>query len=245
MSTRSYFPVEHVIVLMLENRSYDHMLGYLPSGHGLAGDEFNLVDPSDPTSEKVHVSNTAGYISVDPAHDFVSVEKQLYGKAGQVVDPAPMNGFVAVHIEQEKGDVELGKKIMECFDPGKIPALTTLAQEFCVCDRWFSAVPGPTWLNRFFVHAATCDGMIVDSANHKSGWKKVQTSPLRFYTPWGTRSGHPGFTIFGKRAGGFNYLRAFLPASHHQDPVQSSQRSDGQRQGSEHVREESLAKYAP
>jgi phospholipase C len=60
MRTSNHFPIEHVIVLMLENRSYDHMLGYLPNDRGLAGDEFNLVDPSDPTSERVRVSNRAG-----------------------------------------------------------------------------------------------------------------------------------------------------------------------------------------
>ena len=80
MNTTDRFPIEHVIVLMLENRSFDHMLGYLPNGHGLSGDEYNLVDPSDPTSERVHVSNTADYISaINPAHDFVSIEKQFYG----------------------------------------------------------------------------------------------------------------------------------------------------------------------
>ena len=47
MSTRNRFPIEHVIVLMLENRSYDHMLGYLPNDHGLAGDEFNLVEQAE------------------------------------------------------------------------------------------------------------------------------------------------------------------------------------------------------
>jgi phospholipase C len=174
MSTPNHFPIEHVIVLMLENRSYDHMLGYLPNGHGLVGDEFNRIDPSDPTSERVPVSSTAGYITaVDPAHDFVSVEKQLFGEAGQLLNPAPMNGFVADYIEQAKGDVEIGKTIMACFDPAKIPALTTLAQEFCVCDRWFSAVPGPTWLNRFYAHAATCDGMIVDTAEHNYKMKTI------------------------------------------------------------------------
>jgi phospholipase C len=174
MNSHNRSPIEHVIVLMLENRSYDHLLGYLPNGQGLTGDEFNLVDPSVPTSQRVLVSNRSGYITtVDPAHDFVSVEKQLFGLMGQVVNPAPMNGFVAVHIEKSKGDVEMGKKIMECFDPVKIPALTTLAQEFCLCDRWFSAVPGPTWLNRFFVHSATCDGMIVDSARHNYKMKTI------------------------------------------------------------------------
>ena len=174
MSTPNRFPIEHVIVLMLENRSYDHMLGYLPNGHGLAGDEFNLIDPSEPTSERVGVSSSSGYITaLDPAHDFVSVEKQLFGETGQVVNPAPMNGFVADYIEQAKGDVEIGKTIMECFDPVKLPALTTLAQEFCVCDRWFSAVPGPTWLNRFYAHSATCDGMIVDTADHNYKMKTI------------------------------------------------------------------------
>ena len=163
MSTPNHTLIEHVIVLMLENRSYDHMLGYLPNGHGLKGDEFNLVDPSDPASERVLVSNKADYISANPGHDFESVEIQLYGQAGAIVDPAPMNGFVTAHIEEEKGNVELGKKIMECFDPERLPALTTLAREFCVCDRWFSAVPGPTWLNRFFAHSATSDGMIIDT----------------------------------------------------------------------------------
>ncbi len=174
MNTIQSFPIEHVIVLMLENRSYDHMLGYLPNGHGLAGDEFNLVDPSDPTSERVRVSSTSGYITaVNPGHEYVDVEKQMFGLSGQEIEPAPMNGFVASYIEQAKGDVEAGKKIMECFDPAKIPAITTLAQEFCVCDRWFSAVPGPTWLNRFFAHAATCDGMITDTTKHNYKMKTI------------------------------------------------------------------------
>src|SRR5512135_3531524 len=106
MSTPNRFPIEHVIVLMLENRSYDHMLGYLPNGRGLTGDESNLVVPSDATSERVRVSNRSGYItSVDPAHDFVSVEKEMFGPSRHVVNPAPMNGFVAVQIEQAQGDV--------------------------------------------------------------------------------------------------------------------------------------------
>ena len=167
-------PIEHMIVLMLENRSYDHMLGYLPNGRGLTGSEYNLIDPADPASEKVYVSNDAGYIAtVDPAHDFAGVEKQLFGEQAHIVQPAPMNGFVKVHIETAKGDVEIGKTIMQCFDPAKLPALSTLAQEFCLCDRWFSSVPGPTWLNRFYAHAATCDGMIVDTARHGYKMKTI------------------------------------------------------------------------
>jgi hypothetical protein len=112
------------------------MLGYLPNGHGLTGEEYNLVNPADSKSEKVYVSNRSGYITAtNPSHDVVSVERQEYGEFGQIVHPAPMNGFVMVQIETAKGDMEEGKKIMECFDPVKIPALTTLAREFVLCDH--------------------------------------------------------------------------------------------------------------
>ena len=47
---------------------------------------------------------------------------------------------------------------MKCFAPPRLGALATLAREFAVCDHWFSSVPGPTWPNRFFLHAATSMG---------------------------------------------------------------------------------------
>jgi phospholipase C len=43
-------PIEHVVVLMLENRSFDHLFGFRPGVEGLKGDEFNLLDPSRPES---------------------------------------------------------------------------------------------------------------------------------------------------------------------------------------------------
>jgi phospholipase C len=167
-------PIKHIVVLMLENRSYDHMLGYLKQGTPLTGNEYNLVDPANPESEKVYVSNASGYVTLpNPAHDVASVEKQEYGDFGKIVSPAPMNGFVKVQIETAKGDMELGKKIMQCFDPDKIPSLTTLAREFVLCDHWHSSVPGPTWLNRFFAHAATSDGVSFDDAKHLFKMKTI------------------------------------------------------------------------
>lgn len=168
------FPIEHLVVLMLENRSYDHMLGYFEKGTPLTGKEFNLVDLSDPNSEKVYVSPTSGYVTQpNPLHDVVSVEKQEYGEVGHIVSPAPMNGFVEVQIENSQGDAVVGKNIMQCFDPAKIPAITTLAREFVLCDHWHASVPGPTWLNRFFAHAATCDGVSRDDATHAYDMKTI------------------------------------------------------------------------
>lgn len=168
------YPIEHLIVLMLENRSYDHMLGYLDHGSPLTGNEYNLVNPADPSSEKVYVSNTSGYVTQpNPAHDVVSVEKQEYGDVNKIVSPAPMNGFVKVQIETAKGNVDVGKNIMQCFDPSRIPAITTLARQFVLCDHWHASVPGPTWLNRFYAHAATSDGVSRDDATHLYNMKTI------------------------------------------------------------------------
>jgi phospholipase C len=48
---------------------------------------------------------------------------------------------------------------MTAFTPDQVPVLTQLAREFAVCDRWFSSLPGPTWPNRFFAHAASSGGL--------------------------------------------------------------------------------------
>ncbi len=173
MNNKKY-PIEHLIVLMLENRSYDHMLGYLDAGTSLAGKEFNLVDSLDPNSEKVFVSNTSGYITQpNPLHDVISVEKQEFGQPGKVVSPAPMNGFVKVQIENAQGNLETGKNIMQSFDPALVPAISTLAREFVLCDHWHASVPGPTWMNRFFAHAATSDGVSRDDATHEYNMKTI------------------------------------------------------------------------
>jgi phospholipase C len=204
-------PIEHIVVLMMENRSYDHMLGYLPYGHGLTGKEYNLVDPADATSEKVYVSNRSGYVTAtNPAHDVVSIEKQVYGGLGQIIDPAPMNGFVKVQIETAKGNVEEGKKIMECFDPVKIPALTTLAREFVLCDHWHSSVPGPTWLNRFFVHSATSDGVSFDDARHLYKMKTIFDALFENGFTWNVYYGDiPQCVILQHRGDALGHFKRF------------------------------------
>ena len=68
---------------MMENRSFDHMLGHLkflnPEVEGLTGKETNPVEPSDSTSEQVKVSFDAPYlISMDPGHSFQASIYQHY-----------------------------------------------------------------------------------------------------------------------------------------------------------------------
>src|SRR5450631_4367090 len=48
---------------------------------------------------------------------------------------------------------------MKCYNSSQLSVLTVLVREFVVCDNWFSSIPGPTWPNRYFVHAASSAGL--------------------------------------------------------------------------------------
>lgn len=165
--------VEHVVVLMLENRSFDHVLGYLdhpsPDYERLsATDTFsNLENPADPTSPRwMATADGRAYSPVDPDHSHAAVMLQL-GLSGR--NAAPNSGFVHSYlqkaglarvIEARKVPFELGSVVMRCLSETETPALSRLAREFAVCTRWFSSVPGETWPNRNFVHAATSDNTV-------------------------------------------------------------------------------------
>jgi phospholipase C len=152
---------QHVVVIAFENRSFDHMLGFCPPGGVLTGQEFNLVDPANPNSERVPVTRLAGAItSVDPNHTLDAVNEQVFGVSVGQPDPAPMNGFVSSYVKNVGGDVTQGKAIMDCHTPESVPVLAGLAKNYRVCTRWFSSVPGQTWPNRFYMHAATSRGLV-------------------------------------------------------------------------------------
>jgi phospholipase C len=158
--------IKHVFVVMLENRSFDHMLGLSNiqgidaiSGQPTAIDGLpaNYNWNVDVHGNKVPVTSPADYaMPHDPGHEFEDVKEQLCGVKGNY--PASNNsGFVTNYSETHHFDNPA--EIMKCYAPGQLPVLTTLAKEFAVCDHWYSAMPGPTWPNRFFVHAASSGGL--------------------------------------------------------------------------------------
>ena len=162
--------IEHVFVLMLENRAFDHLLGF--SGitgqdaanggsteiNGLTGSEANTFN-----GRAYSVSRGADDVMpVDPEHEFTNVLEQLCGPgatypAGGAYPTINNTGFVASYVASG-GAADPGE-VMKCFAPGQLPVLTALAQEFAVCDNWYASMPGPTWPNRMFVHAASSGGL--------------------------------------------------------------------------------------
>jgi phospholipase C len=161
---------------MLENRSFDQMLGFsgikgmdAESGKptvidGLTGQETN---PS-PSGGTVGVSHPAKFVlPADPGHEFTNVQQQLCGMNGKFSTSTPTPGNLDPKVNGSGYVLDFAAKypaedfgnVMRCFEPEQLPVLTQLAQEFVVCDRWFSSMPGPTWPNRFFLHAATAGGL--------------------------------------------------------------------------------------
>lgn len=173
----SFGKIEHVVVLMLENRSFDHLVGFMTANNpnivGLTGSETNYKDPNNFLSPQTVGAATSFAMPFDPGHEFMDVQLQLYGPKNlpsfdlpptpnSPADPAPMNGFLCSAIyatQQQKVDEKDALRIMECFQPGQVTVLSALIREFTLFNFWHSSLPGPTWPNRFFVHAATSGGL--------------------------------------------------------------------------------------
>lgn len=167
--------IEHVFVLMLENRSFDHMLGFSrlegtdavtgePTAvEGLTGSESNRL----PSGEEVAVSAGADFsLTIDPGHEFDDVLEQLCGAGATYPDsagrypPITNSGFasrLATQVAKTGGGD--ASTVMRAFRPDQLPVMHELAREFAVCDHWFASLPGPTWPNRCFVHAGSSGGL--------------------------------------------------------------------------------------
>jgi phospholipase C len=155
-------PISHLVVLMLENRSFDHMLGFLKRDNsainGLTGNESNPAALE--TRPDVTVSDDAGDVTdldPDPGHDYFGVATQIFGSI-DTSQPAEMSGFIRDYASVPGSNPIHAERIMRCFKRQTLPILSTLALEYGICDRWFSSVPGSTIPNRMFVHGASSAG---------------------------------------------------------------------------------------
>ena len=168
--------VQHIVVLMLENRSFDHMLGYLysaegnvtPAGQafeGLTGSESNPDANGNPvTVFKIEPTTPNAYYMPggDPGEGYMATNSQLFGRNTAAAGPAapPMQGFVKDFAytlgwqSREHGWKILpgttASDIMGCYTPEALPVLSALAKGYAICDRWFSSAPTETLPNRAF-----------------------------------------------------------------------------------------------
>jgi len=133
--------IDHIVVLTMENRSFDHILGYLRLNgrtdvDGLTGTESNSFEGvSHPVTRL-----TDTFFSPDPPHGYEPVHR--------AIDSGAMDGFVRSWAEQH-GRAAAGQ-IMGYHTAATVPEYDALAVDFAIGHRWFAPHPGPTFPNRYY-----------------------------------------------------------------------------------------------
>jgi phospholipase C len=178
--------VKHLVVLMLENRSFDHMLGYLRSDDGFDGLQAapsnKDTSGNDVAAHRIAVDdpNAYWYPLCKPGEGFTATNEQLFGTALAPAEiPAMPSGFVTQFEAELAAPMEpplegaTATSIMGMYSPELLPILSALARNYAVCDRWFASAPTMTMPNRAFALAGTCLGRLKDSGY----------TPMAFQTP--------------------------------------------------------------
>jgi phospholipase C len=218
--------IDHIVVVMMENRSFDHMLGFLTLPEALGGRGRSDVDGLKGTEWNYDSKGNRQYIfpfegsapapgvdpglfGYDPGHGLPDQKIQRGGWNFTIPGPklppgepsppevfyvGPMGGFVIAYEQQlrnlynasQLGDVSRGYG----SQPGHIMGYHTkdgvwmydfLAANYCICDRWYAAVPTDTWPNRF----VSLTGQLAPLPQHDphAGLPQTNTPAGQDFTP--------------------------------------------------------------
>jgi phospholipase C len=153
--------IRHIVVLMMENHSYDNYLGMLAG----RGDGFRLGPDGQPTAE-------------NPAADGTMVRAHRLPGTTQA-DGVPCQSWYASHLQWNEGKMDgfitATQEVKPDADPVSgigywteedLPFYYGLARTFPLADRWFSSCLGPTFPNRRFLISGTAHGLIDDLPFH-------------------------------------------------------------------------------
>jgi phospholipase C len=133
--------IEHIVVVTMENRSFDHFLGWLPNADGKQAG-LTFVDTNGVAHPTYSLSGDfTGCPHPSPDHS--------YGGGRVEYDNGLMDGF----LRAGSNDVySIGY-----YGEADIPFYAALARNYTACDRYFASILGPTFPNRLFLHAAQTD----------------------------------------------------------------------------------------
>jgi len=148
--------IEHVVILIQENRSFDHYFGSYPGVRGFSDQSmaFQQPDPANTSGSPVGVllpfhldtSKTNAACTHDITHDWVPQHQSWNNGA--------MDGFVSSRIPIDSNDAVLS---MGYYNRADLPYYYGLADAFTICDNYFCSVMGPTDPNRLYTMAASLD----------------------------------------------------------------------------------------
>jgi phospholipase C len=132
--------IDHIVVVMMENRSFDHFLGWLPNANGRqAGLQY--MDSHGVSHPTYHLKDFIGCAHPDPDHSYP-------GGRGEY-NNGKMDGWLRTTTND---DFTIGY-----YTDAELPFLSNLACNFTTLDHFFCSILGPTFPNRVFSHAAQTD----------------------------------------------------------------------------------------
>ncbi|MHB8221028.1 MAG: alkaline phosphatase family protein [Acidimicrobiales bacterium] len=156
--------IEHILVLMMENHSYDNHLGMLGRGSGQTprGDGFTIGGNGLPTASNPYADGSVQHAFHMPTDCQVAAKpSQAWLASHEQYDTGTCRGFVT----SPSGPVAMGY-----WDQEDLPFYYSLASSFPVADRWFCSLLGQTTPNRRYLIAGTSVGMVDDIAlEHSTG----------------------------------------------------------------------------
>lgn len=144
--------IKTIVLLMFENRSFDHLLGHL-SYDGINNEVDGLQSPlsqyanpykGDPYPPFRIKSNTA--MATDLPHELEQIAKQLNKSSSN--GQYQMDGFVKVYLDETGSTPSNKMDPMGFYGADQVPISSFLASTYTVCDRWFAALPTSTQPNR-------------------------------------------------------------------------------------------------
>jgi len=156
--------IDTVVAVIMENRSFDHLLGWMSlAEYGGRQDIEGLKGGVDPASRELVDPSYDNYalghrwrpfvvdrdipLITDVPHGRASVATQL--DYSQVIGGFTMAGFARAYFDANQGNRGSRPEALMMFPPPLVPTTSFLAQNFCVCDRWFTPIPTDTQPNRF------------------------------------------------------------------------------------------------
>jgi len=174
--------IDHIVVVTMENRSFDHFLGWLPGADGLQSAKRRFPTAHGEMVGNSHLTETMGCAHPDPDHSYEGGRFQLDG--GRLDNFARGNN----------DDFAVGY-----YTAADRPFMSRLALNYTTCDRYFCGIMAETYPNRFYTHSGRTDRLhnttaismlptIWDRLNHSGGpTGRYYFSDIPFLALWGTK----------------------------------------------------------
>ena len=159
--------IDHIVVVMMENRSFDHLLGWVPGADGRQAG-LTFVDGHGVRHPTHHMTGFDSCGFADPGHSYEAGRVEYNGGA--------CDGFLFQAPDTFP---------ISYYEGADLPFWSAAAPAWTICDRYFAATMGPTFPNRMYMHAGQSDRHVntLDISSMPTIWDRVMNAGLqaRYY----------------------------------------------------------------